>query len=180
MKKLIIAGIALLSLLAPILFLTACGGNGDTTLRELPTQPAYVAEFEAEVFRLTNLERTNNGLSAFQLNTALSGSARDHSIDMARGGFMSHTGSDGTSARQRIEAVNLNTANDVWRWGENVARGQRTPEAVVASWMNSTGHRANILSPYFTHLGVGFAYFAGDIMPTYWTQKFIRIGQMPS
>lgn len=174
MKKFTLIGIILLTTL-PLIFLTGCRNN--ITLRELPQQPAHVSSFESQVFTLTNAERTNRGLAPFQLNTSLSQTARNHSIDMARGEFMSHTGSNGSTMRQRMEAAGLTTANNVWRWGENVANGQATPAAVVNAWMNSQGHRANILSPYFTHMGVGFAHFDGDTRPTYWTQKFIRIGQ---
>jgi len=177
MKKSILIALLMIAVV-PFIFLVGCGGNNsdnNSDLRELPEQPAYVASFERQVFDLTNTERVNYGLTPFLWHDVLSRVSRDHSIDMARGNFMSHTGSDGTSARQRMENAGLNVANGVTGWSENVARGQRTPEAVVTAWMNSTGHRANILNENRTHLGVGFAYFSGDSMPTYWTQKFITL-----
>jgi uncharacterized protein YkwD len=81
---------------------------------------------------------------------------------------LSHTGSDGSDPGQRITR-----AGYIWRtYGENVAAGYTTPESVVAGWMQSDGHRANILNPAFRDIGVGYAYGASSTYKHYWTQVF--------
>jgi|GEM_PF-3199348 len=135
--------------------------------------PALVAvpEFEWRVLELTNIERANYGLAPLAWHSGLGEVARAHSRDMAENDFMSHTSFDGTTMRQRIDHAGI-----IWRAiAENVARGQRTPEAVVAAWMNSPGHRANILDPELTHLGVGAYRLPGSRFVYNWTQKFARI-----
>ena len=139
------------------------------------SEPAdEIREFELRVLELTNIERARNSLQPLVWHEAASGAARAHSADMQHSGQLSHTGSDGSNVGQRLERVGV---TDWWAWGENVAAGQTTPEAVVEAWMNSTGHRANILNPDFTHLGVGLTRQAAapGRMPTFWTQKFIRL-----
>ena len=124
--------------------------------------PASVTvEFERRVLELTNNERVRRGIPALQWSDTLGRAARAHSEDMARNGFMSHRGSNGSTFDQRIAQAGFNGGY----LAENVASGQRTPEEVVNSWMNSPGHRENILNPVYTHLGVGFA-------DNKWTQKF--------
>ena len=126
------------------------------------------SNFAAEVFRLTNIERANEGLSAFTWCNTLAAAAHAHSVDMGRNQFMSHTGSDGSTLRSRIDATGIS-----WRAiAENVAQGQTTPEEVVAAWMNSPGYRANILNPNLTRLGVGFYHTPDARFRTSWTQKF--------
>lgn len=122
-------------------------------------RPPGVHEFEWRVFELTNAERVERGLAPFEWCNGLWLASRAHSNDMAANRMMSHTGSDGSSPWER--AINI---GGVQATAENVAAGQTTPEQVVRSWMNSDGHRANILSAR-SFLGVGFA-------DNYWTQKF--------
>ncbi|NJK48509.1 type I secretion protein [Candidatus Gracilibacteria bacterium] len=91
---------------------------------------------------------------------------------MANGDFFSHTDPNGSTVRMRIDRSNYE-----WRtYGENIAAGQITPESVMNGWMNSSGHRANILNASFTHLGVGYSYLANDTGNVnyrhYWTQVF--------
>ena len=117
--------------------------------------------FEREVFELTNIERRNHGLSPLIWDNQLAAAARAHTLDMARGGFLSHSGSDGSNLGDRVTRHGF----DWSRIGENVAAGQRSPQQVIQSWMNSPGHRQNILSPNFTHFGAGF-------LDNYWTQVF--------
>jgi len=128
--------------------------------------------FETKVLELTNIERANNGLPALTWNNTLASAARDHSKDMMQSNTLSHTGSDGSTLRQRVERTGISNWSSL---AENVAAGQATPEAVVTSWMNSSGHRANILNANLTHLGVGFVERpegATATYKTYWTQKF--------
>jgi uncharacterized protein YkwD len=128
-------------------------------------QPANpVAE---ELLRLVNAERRRVNAPPLVLNDRLSIAAQRHAQDMATSRRLSHIGSDGSTLRSRIDATQ-------YRWstiGENVALGQPTAAAVVAAWMNSPGHRQNILNPAFTELGIGSA--SGGGRP-YWVQVFAR------
>lgn len=111
---------------------------------------------ETEVLTLINQERANVGLPPLTMNWSLRQAAREHSADMACNNFVSHTGSNGTSAYDRITAYGYYPS---W-WGENIYMGWNTsPAAVVNWWMNSTPHRNNILHQYYIHIGVGHAYY---------------------
>jgi uncharacterized protein YkwD len=128
-------------------------------------QPANpVAE---ELLRLVNAERRRVNAPPLVLNDRLTRAAQGHAQDMATSRRMSHTGSDGSTLRSRIDATQ-------YQWstlGENVAMGQSTATAVMAAWMNSPGHRQNILNPAFSELGIGSA--SGGGRP-YWVQVFAR------
>ncbi|SCL30079.1 Uncharacterized conserved protein YkwD, contains CAP (CSP/antigen 5/PR1) domain [Micromonospora nigra] len=118
----------------------------------------------AEVVKLANAERAKAGCDPLSIDDKLTTAAQRHSQDQADHRNMSHTGSDGSNPGDRIERVGYQ-----WRtYGENVAWNQKTPEAVMAAWMNSDGHRANILNCSFTEIGVGVANSNGP----YWTQVF--------
>ena len=115
------------------------------------TAPAAVDPVTAEVVRLTNVERVAAGRAPLTVHPQVQVAAEAHSADQAATGRMSHTGSDGSDAGTR-----LTRAGYRWRtWGENVAYGQRSAAEVVAAWMGSSGHRANILNAAFTTIGVG-------------------------
>jgi uncharacterized protein YkwD len=112
---------------------------------------------------LVNAERSKVGCSALTLNATLTKVAQAHSEDMAAHSNMSHTGSDGSSPGDRITRAGYNWST----YGENVAYGYATPEEVMAGWMSSPGHKANILNCSFKEIGVGLA------QPnSYWTQDF--------
>jgi len=130
--------------------------------------------FEREVFRLTNIERVNYGLPRLIWCNILATAARTHSFDMQENNFMSHTGSDGSSVSDRVNRIGgIPGQRGV---GENIARGHQTPQQVVQAWMNSEGHRANILRATSTHLGVGFVGVEGEHrLSTNWTQKFATV-----
>ena len=123
--------------------------------------------FDLEVLQLINQERTNRGLSALILSQKLDTAADRHSEDMATQGYFSHTGQDGSNVGTRIERAGY---TDWRRWGENIAAGQRSAQSVVQAWMNSSGHRANILNADFTHMGLG--YLTNSSGTPYWTQVF--------
>ena len=98
-------------------------------------------------------------------NDKLHAAALGHSVDMAENDYFSHTSRDGSSMVDRIERQGYN-----WRSvAENIAAGYRTPASVVDGWMNSSGHRANIMNCDLTEIGVGFHDY-------YWTQNFGRPG----
>ncbi|MFT4416158.1 CAP domain-containing protein [Fredinandcohnia humi] len=123
-----------------------------------------ISQFERQVIDLTNTQRKNNGLPALQADTSLSNVARTKSNDMRQKNYFSHTSPTYGSPfdMMRDFGVSYKTA------GENIAKGQTTPQQVVNAWMNSEGHRKNILNPNFTHIGVGH-----DPNGNYWTQMFI-------
>ena len=129
----------------------------------IPTDDSYAKEFEAEVVRLVNIERKKAGLSELKHNWELSRVARYKSEDMRDKGYFSHTSPTYGSPFQMMKSFGISYRTA----GENIAKGQTTPAAVVKGWMNSSGHRANILNSSFTEIGVGYA--SGN----YWTQMFI-------
>lgn len=122
--------------------------------------------WEREVFDLTNKVRAENGLSALTWNDTLAKTARAHSEDMASRGFFDHTNPDGYDPFDRMR----NAGILYYTAAENIAAGQAEPEDVMESWMNSPGHRANILNPDLRELGVGMA--RGGSYGIYWTQNF--------
>ena len=126
-----------------------------------------VIGYEQEVLRLTNIERESHGLPALRWDSRLAVAARKHSEDMAGKGYFSHQSDDGRGLRERLLDEGFTGSA-----GENIAAGQVSPEDVVEAWMNSEGHRENILLPIFTHLGVGFCYSESSPMIYYWTQDF--------
>ena len=130
----------------------------------IPSVDSSVTAYENEVVRLVNEIRRQNGLSALTANWELSRIARYKSQDMADNRYFSHTSPTYGTPFQMIKAFGLSYRTA----GENIAYGQRTPQQVVDGWMNSSGHRANILSSSYTQIGVG--YVANG---HYWTQMFI-------
>ena len=130
----------------------------------IPETDTAVTSFEQEVIRLVNAARRENGLSALTHNWELSRVARYKSQDMADNRYFSHTSPTYGSPFQMIKnfGISYRTA------GENIAAGQRTPKAVVDAWMNSSGHRANILNASYTQIGVGYVADGN-----YWTQMFL-------
>jgi uncharacterized protein YkwD len=129
------------------------------------TPPPAAAGPVAEVLRLVNAERANAGCGALTADSRLAAAAQAHSADMAANDYFSHTGRNGSDVADRVEAAG-------YRWsavGENIAKGQPTPAAVMQAWMNSSGHRANILNCRFRNIGIGLAY---DGRSPVWTQDF--------
>ena len=122
-----------------------------------------VSDYEKQVVTLVNEQRAKYGLKPLTLNTQLSRVARAKSQDMKDKGYFSHTSPTYGSPfdMMRKFGITYRTA------GENIAKGQRTPQAVVNAWMNSSGHRANILNASFTQIGVGYV-----AQGNYWTQMF--------
>lgn len=123
-----------------------------------------LSEYEAEVVRLVNVYRESAGLKPLMTDAELSYIARLKSQDMHDNKYFSHTSPSYGSPFQMMKdfEVKYRTA------GENIAMGQRTPSEVVTAWMNSPGHRANILNSSYTRIGVGYV-ASGN----YWTQMFV-------
>jgi uncharacterized protein YkwD len=136
------------------------------------TVPERLVGYAQQVVNLTNQERLRAGCPPLTVSMQLVQAAQGHSEDMALRDFFSHTGSNGSSPADRINATGYQ-----WRrWGENIAAGYSTPAAAVAGWMNSSGHRANILNCSFTEIGVGYYHLNPDRGSVnyrhYWTQVF--------
>lgn len=130
----------------------------------IPTVDSTTSLFEQEVVRFVNKIRAENGLKPLTYNWQLSRVARYKSEDMRDNRYFSHISPTYGSPFQMIKNFGLTYRTA----GENIAKGQTTPSGVVNAWMNSSGHRANILNPAFSEIGVGYA--SGG---HYWTQMFI-------
>ncbi|MEB3360167.1 MAG: CAP domain-containing protein [Synechococcales bacterium] len=128
--------------------------------------------FINQVLQLTNQFRAENGVPPLALNTLLNSAAQNHSQNMAQQDFFSHTGADGSSLANRVTAVGY----EYQSVGENIAAGQSIPQSVVEAWINSPGHRANLLNSNYTEIGIGYEFLANDTGNVnyrhYWTQVF--------
>lgn len=123
--------------------------------------------FQDELLVAVNEERRKAGLGPLCPNDKLTSAAQKHSEDMAHNNFMSHTGSDGSSMSQRVDRESFRWSN----LGENVAAGQQDVASVMRAWMNSSGHRRNILGN-FKFFGGGMARNSNARYGIYWTQVF--------
>lgn len=117
----------------------------------------------AKVFELTNQFRAQNGVALLQLNEQLSVAAKTYAEKMETLGFLNHNSPDGSTPGDRIAASGY---NNVMTWGENIAMGYATPEDVMTAWINSPGHKANLLNADFKDIGIGHS------KGNYWVQDF--------
>lgn len=136
-----------------------------TATRTATTAASTASTVQEQVVALVNRRRAEHGCGAVRVNSRLTQAAQLHSQDQAANSTMSHTGSDGSSPWDRAERAGYPDAI-----GENVAMGYATAAAVMDGWMNSDGHRANILNCAAKAIGVGYAK-SRDGTP-YWTQMF--------
>jgi uncharacterized protein YkwD len=193
---------ALHALTAAVFALQACGGGGGDDNDAQPTgapapaptpapSPAPapapgpdstcgLANFEADALRLVNQYRAAGASCGAQGNFApapaltrqsqLASAAYGHARDMADNNYFSHTSLDGRSLAERI-----NASGYVWSSiGENIAGGQGSVQAVVAAWMGSDGHCANLMNPNFTQFGLACARNDASTYRIYWTQNLGR------
>ncbi|WP_075617777.1 CAP domain-containing protein [Paenisporosarcina indica] len=131
-----------------------------------PTSPsASISSIEQQVLTLTNQERSKEGLKPLAADTALMASARAKSADMSNNNYFSHNSPTLGSPFDQMKARGITYRAAA----ENIAMGQRTAAEVVQGWMESPGHRANIMNGNYTHIGIG--YVANG---NYWTQQFIQ------
>jgi uncharacterized protein YkwD len=143
-----------LSLAAAPAASAACKGAGAST--ETATKRALVRA----TLCVLNAERGHHELGALRLNRRLSTAARRHSRAMVRERFFSHTSLNGATFVDRIRATGYLSGAQSWSVGENIAYGsgsRSTPRSIGRAWMNSPGHRANILSESFRQIGIGIA-----------------------
>ena len=139
-------------------------------------QPVVNADFEQEVVDLVNTERANRGLPPYKRVTTLAEAARYHSADLGQDNYFEHDTYDWTGGNLVFVC---NTWTRIGKYyagamGENIAAGYATPQSVMNGWMNSTGHRNNILSTKNWEIGVGYAAVSGSDYTRYWTQDFGR------
>ncbi|MGN7381015.1 uncharacterized protein, YkwD family [Chlamydia abortus] len=140
--------------------------QGDQGNKPAPTQPdqgqSDISQYAKEVAELVNQERAKAGLKPLQLDSALSAMALDKAKDMYHNNYFDHNSPTYGSPFDMMDTYGIKYSYA----GENIAKGQRTPEEVMNAWMNSPGHKKNIMSPNFTKIGV--AYYQGE-----WVQEFI-------
>lgn len=130
--------------------------------------PSALSAYEDEVIRLVNVERSKRGLGTLKKNWEVARVARYKATDMANKNYFSHTSPTYGSPFKMMETFGIRFSAA----GENIAMGQRTPQEVMTAWMNSPGHRSNILSGSFTQIGVGAAKNKNGTI--YWSQMFIK------
>lgn len=139
----------------------------ETTTKSVPNTNNVVVDnsVQQQILDLVNKERVKNGLGTLTLDTNLSYVAQVKAEDMKAKNYFSHTSPTYGSPFDMMKrfGITYRTA------GENIAMGQKTPQAVMTAWMNSSGHRANILNKNYTKLGVGYVYNNGR---PYWVQQF--------
>ena len=128
-------------------------------------QNSSASAIEKAVLDLTNVERQKAGLKPLQMDENLMASARQKSADMSKNNYFDHNSPTYGSPFDQMKANGVSYRSAA----ENIAMGQRSAEEVVKGWMESPGHRQNILTPEFTHIGIGF-----DQNGNYWTQQFIQ------
>lgn len=145
---------------------TTESGTGDTNTSNDETADKDASEQAQAVLKIVNQERAKQGLKALVLDKQLNNVAQLKAEDMKKNNYFDHNSPTLGSPfdLMRSQGVSYRTA------GENIAAGQQSAEAVMNSWMNSSGHRANILNANYTKLGVGFC--TGGRMGTYWVQSF--------
>ena len=141
-------------------------GNGDSTNKV--SQNSNLSANAQEVIKLVNKERNAAGLSALAENSRLSEVAQAKAEDMMKNGYFSHI-----SPTYGIPFEMMKTFGIAYKSaGENIAKGQKTPAAVMNGWMNSSGHRTNILNASYEQIGAGFCKDSSGV--AYWVQMFIR------
>ena len=136
----------------------------ETNTPETNTPETNQAAFENEVLRLVNIERQKQGLSALQMDESVRNVARVKATDMYKNKYFSHTSPTYGSPFDMLKKFGITYKAAA----ENIAQGQTTPAQVVKAWMNSSGHRANILNAKYTHIGIGYEANGNN-----WVQMFI-------
>jgi uncharacterized protein YkwD len=162
----LIARIALLTALAAL----CAGAVTPSAMARSTCQAASVTPAQTDkraIVRATlctvNSQRSRHGLAPLRLNRRLSAAAAAHAADMDARNYFSHDSLDGGSFVDRLRRVGYLNGARSWTVGENLAwgsRGRAAPQMITRSWMNSPGHRANILSSSFREIGIGVAYGA--------------------
>jgi uncharacterized protein YkwD len=149
---------ASLLLAGPLLLATeSSAGDAQPALHEVTVDARPTATHETYITSVINSYRRANGRAPVVANARIHSAAQGHAAYMARVNRMTHVGSGGTNAGQRLTAAGVRWS----AWGENIAVGYTSSIAVFNAWRNSAGHRAVMLNSRFTHLGLGVAYGHG-------------------
>ena len=151
----------------------ASGGNvnikdDNSLLASAKVNTVTYSAYASEVLRLVNIERDKVGAAHLVLDGALCDAANMRAIEMDYSGNFSHTRPDGRDYFTVFSFCKIS----FYTCGENIAAGYPTPAAVVDGWMNSTGHKANILNAAFTKMGLGYSTGGGGEYRHYWAQEF--------
>jgi uncharacterized protein YkwD len=141
---------------------SSASGSGSASGSTVSTNTGYTSQ----VLALTNSQRAKAGCKALSVSSKLTKAAQSHSADMAAKNYFSHDSQDGRSPFDRMKDAGYSFSAAA----ENIAMGQQTPADVMTAWMNSPGHKANILNCTYTQLGVGYAVSKSG--SPYWTQDF--------
>lgn len=148
---------------------TSTGSHEDDIESQTHSIPEHgISDMAHAILLLVNNERSKQGLNKLTLSDTLTPIATLKSKDMADKNYFSHTSPTYGSPFEMLQKYGVSYKSA----GENIAAGQKTANEVMNSWMNSSGHRANILNSKYTELGVG--YYVGGSYGTYWTQMFIE------
>jgi uncharacterized protein YkwD len=131
-------------------------------------QTLSASAIESRLLELTNRERRRAGLAPLSLSRALSAAAQNHAQDMDGKNYFDHTGMDGSEPSDRTQRMGYSGQ----MIGENIAAGNSTPEDTIRQWMNSPGHRENILNPDYQEIGFGYSRDGGGTYNHYWVQVF--------
>lgn len=159
---------------AVLVVATSCAGTATSPGATVFESPSL----EDRVFALVNDRRAAGATCAgrayaavapLSRDQALTSAARQHSRDMAAGNYFSHEDRQGQPFGQRISDAGFGGSQP---WGENIAAGQATADAVVAGWMTMPDHCANIMSDSYASMGIGYAYGVDSKYRHYWTQDF--------
>lgn len=140
--------------------------NDDVNNPNLKTHTTAEAQQASEVLTLVNQQRAANGLGPLSFDVEAERAAKAHAEDMVGRGYFSHSTPEGWSPSTRMTMTGGSGFSQV---GENIAFGYSTPQIVMDGWMNSSGHRANILNASYTHIGIGV-----DEVGPHWVQVFLR------
>lgn len=140
--------------------------QGNTVGNPYKTHDASEAALAAQILSMVNQERANAGVAPLSADSSAERAAKVHAEDMVGRSYFSHTTPEGWGPSERLTMTGATGFNSA---GENIAYGQASAAAVMAAWMNSSGHRANILNASYTHLGVGV-----HEASRHWVQVFLR------
>ncbi|MEC4986807.1 MAG: CAP domain-containing protein [Oscillatoria sp. PMC 1068.18] len=126
------------------------------------------SQYDSQLLELTNAQRRRQNLPPLRFSPQLGQAAQRHAEDMVRNRFFSHTGSNGSSLGDRVKATGYSYSYI----GENISAGRSTPTEAIQGWMNSSGHRANILNREYTEIGFGYVTSPSSPYRYYWVQVF--------
>ncbi|WP_353573268.1 CAP domain-containing protein [Candidatus Albibeggiatoa sp. nov. BB20] len=129
---------------------------------------SFASIYDQELLKLTNAERAKYDIPALTLSSKLGEAAQKHAVDMAEHNYFSHTGRNGSKGSERVN----DEGYEYSRRGENIAAGHEEPDVTMSKWMNSKGHRANILNAKYTEIGFGYAADDSSKYNYYWVQVF--------